>query len=62
MNTPIEPIHPTYGTLDQFLATIARDVRQGYEVRIGLQGALNWFVGEYGKIRADQPDGSRSGD
>ena len=44
--------HPTYGTLDELLATIARDVRQGYDLRIGLQGALNWFIHQYGKQRA----------
>lgn len=47
--------HPTYGTLEQLLKTIGDDVRGGYEVRIGLQGALNWFVGEYGAARTQEP-------
>ena len=46
-----EPKHPTYGTLDELLADIARDIRAGYEVRIGQQGALHWFENEYGKRR-----------
>lgn len=51
-----EPKHLTYGTLDQLLAEIARDVRQGYEVRIGLQGALNWFVHQYGQRRGSESE------
>lgn len=46
-----EPIHPTYGTLDQLLAVIKQDVRDGYEVRIGLLGALAWFCARYGERR-----------
>jgi hypothetical protein len=42
------PLHPTYGTLDRLLATIKADVIQGYELRIGLHGALAWFSYEYG--------------
>lgn len=38
-----EPIHPTYGTLDDLLAEIKRDISQGYELRMGLLGALSWF-------------------
>jgi hypothetical protein len=43
-----EPIHPTYGTLDQLLATIKADIQQGYELRIGLHGAMAWFSYQYG--------------
>lgn len=53
-----EPIHPTYGTLDSLLATIKRDVQEGYELRIGLLGALSWFAHEHGKRRASQGEES----
>lgn len=46
-----EPKHPTYGTLDELLATIAADIRQGYDVRIGLQGALVWFSHRFAEQR-----------
>lgn len=42
-----EPIHPTYGTLDQLLAEIGATVRRGELVRIGHHGALSWFAGEF---------------
>lgn len=45
--------HPTYGTLDSLLAAIKRDVQQGYELRLGLLGALSWFSNQYGKQRAE---------
>lgn len=48
----IPPVHPTYGTLDHLLATIKADIEQGYEVRIGLQGAMAWFGHQYGQQRA----------
>ena len=48
-----EPKHPTYGTLDELLADIAKDIRAGYCIRIGQQGALHWFENEYGKRRAE---------
>lgn len=49
-----EPQHPTYGTLDKLLATIRQDIAGGYELRLGLLGALNWFSYEYGKQRAEK--------
>jgi len=49
-----EPKHPTYGTLNNLLAAIAADVRQGYDVRIGLLGALNWFSHEFSKQRSQR--------
>lgn len=42
-----EPKHPTYGTLDMLMAEIESDIRKGYDVRIGLIGAMNWFSGKY---------------
>lgn len=44
-----EPIHPTYGTLDQLLAEIKANIIQGYVQRIGHDGALAWFAHEYGQ-------------
>lgn len=52
--------HPTYGTLDELLATIKRDIQQGYDLRIGLQGALHWFIHQHAGRRADQSSGSNS--
>jgi hypothetical protein len=49
---PDEIKHPTYGTLDDLLAAIKRDLEQGYELRLGLLGALHWFSGQYGARRA----------
>ena len=46
-----EPKHPTYGTLKELLAEIERDVRAGYELRIGLQGALFWFSHRFAELR-----------
>jgi len=43
--------HPTYGTLDNLLATIKHDISQGYELRIGLHGALSWFASECGRMK-----------
>ena len=48
-----EPKHPTYGTLDQLLEEVASDIRCGYELRIGLQGALGWFAAEYAKLKLE---------
>lgn len=47
-----EPVHPSYGSLDQFLAALAVDVRAGYFMRIGQQGAINWFAEQYSAKRA----------
>lgn len=44
-----EPVHPTYGTLKDLLAEIERDTRKGYEIRIGLHGALAWFSKQFAK-------------
>lgn len=52
-----EPKHPTYGTLDDLLAEIRSDVVQGYELRIGLLCALNWFSNKYGEARASGSGG-----
>lgn len=49
-----EPKHPTYGTLTNLLVQIEADIRNGYDVRIGLQGALQWFSYEYAKRRAER--------
>ena len=57
-----EPIHPTYGTLDQLLAEIRSDIRAGYDVRIGLQGALNWFSGKYAEMRVLSNEGAAHDD
>jgi hypothetical protein len=54
-----EPIHPTYGTLDDLLVEIARDIREGYMLRIGLLGALGWFADAYGRVGTDLPEGRR---
>jgi len=54
-----EPKHPTYGTLEQLLAEIGRDVRQGYDVRIGLQGALAWFTVEFGRLHSQSDAGAQ---
>lgn len=43
--------HPTYGTLDELLAAIGSDVRNGYYMRIGQQGALAWFSDQYSLAR-----------
>lgn len=48
-----EPKHPTYGTLRNLLAVIEFDVREGYDVRIGLQGALSWFSHEFARRRVE---------
>ena len=45
------PVHPTYGTFKQLLATIESDIRQGYDLRIGLHGALVWFSNEFESLR-----------
>lgn len=42
-----EPRHPTYGSLDEFLAALAEEIRQGWEPRIGQLGALAWFAAAY---------------
>lgn len=52
-----EPKHPTYGTLDEFLEALARDIRDGYYIRIGQQGALNWFSEQHGQRRAHSGSG-----
>jgi len=51
-----EPVHPTYGTLDKFLAELGRDIRNCYYIRIGQQGAFNWYTEEFGRIRRAQRD------
>lgn len=48
-----EPKHPTYGTLDEFLAELRNDIAQGYYIRIGQQGALNWYAEEFSRLRQD---------
>lgn len=55
----MEPKHPTYGTLDQLLAEIKRETMGGQLLRIGHQGALNWFAHEYGlqSDRGANPNG-----
>jgi hypothetical protein len=55
-----EPIHPTYGTLKSLMSEIANDIRQGYEVRIGLQGAMNWFSRQFNELKT-RPDTEGSG-
>lgn len=49
--------HPTYGTIDDLLAEIKDDVEHGYDLRMGLHGALLWFSGEYSRLRREVPDG-----
>jgi hypothetical protein len=53
-----EPIHPTYGTLDQLLAQIAATVRRGELVRMGHHGALSWFTQQYAECQQETPDES----
>lgn len=48
------PAHPTYGTLDQFLAELRREIVTGQGWRIGHHGAVGWFTSEYAK-RAENP-------
>lgn len=55
-----EPKHPTYGTLDKLLAEIAKDIRSGYDLRIGLEGALHWFSHRYAELRVSRGDGGIS--
>ena len=45
-------VHPTYGTLDQLLAEIRGDIEQGWEIRIGQKGALDWFSAKYSAARS----------
>lgn len=54
-----EPKHPTYGTLDELLAEIAKDIRQGFDLRIGLEGALHWFSHQYAARRRDDIQGGQ---
>lgn len=39
-----EPVHPTYGTLDQFLAELKREILAGNGLRIGHHGAICWYT------------------
>ena len=52
----VEPKHPTYGTLEKLLLEIESDVRAGYDLRIGLVGALNWFSDQFARHRRDGND------
>ncbi len=47
--------HPTYGTIENLMNEIVKDVKQGYEVRLGMLGAINWFSCKFGELRA-RPD------
>lgn len=49
--------HPTYGTIDDLLATIRDDVEHGYDLRMGLHGALLWFSSEYSRLKKEVSDG-----
>ena len=46
--------HPTYGTLEELLEEIREDIKKGYVLRLGLQGALNWFSYEYSKLCSEK--------
>lgn len=43
--------HPTYGALDDFLSELSDHIKDGYFLRIGHHGALNWFAAEYSKLK-----------
>lgn len=56
-----EPIHPTYGTLDEFLKSLGNDIRKGYYMRIGQEGALHWFAVEFAKHRTQPTHPDKEG-